>query len=127
MDQPILSNDVGQEWIGAEDSLTVKIGAAGPPLKIEKGWALIYHGVSAGRHYSLGMDLLGLEDPSRLVTLQEELILEPQLEWELKEHVPKVVFVCGQAILGDEIYIYYGGAEMVIGVASVKLEELGNL
>ncbi len=67
------------------------------------------------------------EDPSRLVTRQEEPILEPQLEWELKEHVPNVVFICGQAILGDEIYTYYGGAEMVIRVASVKLEELGNL
>jgi predicted GH43/DUF377 family glycosyl hydrolase len=106
---------------------SLKIGAAGPPLKIEKGWVLIYHGVSADRRYSLGIALLDSDDPSRLVTRQEEPILEPQLEWELKGHVPNVVFSCGQVILDDELYVYYGGADRVIGVASVKLEELGNL
>ena len=88
---------------------------------------MIYHGVSADHRYSLGIALLDPEDPSRLIARQEEPILEPRMEWELKGHVPNVVFSCGQVILGDELYVYYGGADRVIGVASVKLEELGSL
>ena len=105
----------------------LKIGAAGPPFKTENGWILIYHGVSADRHYSLGIALLDLEDPSKVVVRQRQPILEPKMKWERNGHVPNVVFSCGQVIHGDELYVYYGGADTVIGVASVKIEELGNL
>jgi predicted GH43/DUF377 family glycosyl hydrolase len=35
-----------------------------------------------------------------------------------------VVFSCGQAIIGDEIYIYYGGADTAIGVAVIKFKDI---
>jgi predicted GH43/DUF377 family glycosyl hydrolase len=105
----------------------LKIGAAGPPFKTAHGWILIYHGVSADRHYSLGIALLDLEDPSKVVARQRQPILEPKMEWERNGHVPNVVFSCGQVIHGDELYVYYGGADTVVGVASVKTEALGNI
>jgi predicted GH43/DUF377 family glycosyl hydrolase len=104
----------------------LKIGAAGPPFKTGNGWVLIYHGVSADRHYSLGIALLDLQDPSKILARQREPLLEPQLEWERMGHVPNVVFSCGQVIHGDQLYVYYGAADTVIGVASVKIEELAN-
>jgi predicted GH43/DUF377 family glycosyl hydrolase len=34
------------------------------------------------------------------------------------------VFPCGSVLLGDELFIYYGGADTVCCVATAKLDEL---
>ena len=96
-----------------------KIGAAGPPIKTEDGWLLIYHGVSKDTHYSLGVALLDLHDPTKILFRQTEPILEPELEWEINGYVPNVVFSCGQAVIDGKIYVYYGGADTAIGVAQL--------
>ncbi|NOY09877.1 MAG: glycosidase [Spirochaetes bacterium] len=97
-----------------------KIGLAGPPVKTDIGWLLIYHGVSQQGVYSLGAALLGLSDPSMVIARQREPILAPELPWEVHGHVPNVVFSCGQAVIGDRILIYYGGADTVIGAAELN-------
>ncbi|HEC33834.1 MAG TPA: glycosidase [Chloroflexi bacterium] len=98
----------------------LKIGIAGPPEKTDYGWLLIYHGVDVDKVYRLGVALLDLEDPSRVIKRQEEPILEPEKEWELHGDVPNVVFSCGQVMTDDALYVYYGGADTVIGVATVN-------
>ena len=101
-----------------------KIGIAGPPLKIDEGWLLIYHGVSSLRWYRLGAALLDLDDPFHVIARQVEPILEPSLEWEVHGHVPNVVFSCGQIIIDDVLYVYYGAADTVIGVAKTDLQNI---
>jgi beta-1,2-mannobiose phosphorylase / 1,2-beta-oligomannan phosphorylase len=101
-----------------------KIGLAGPPIKTEKGWVLIYHGVSTDLHYSLGIMLLDLNDPSKVLYRQAEPILTPELEWEKEGFVPNVVFSCSQVEMNDELYVYYGGADTVTGVAKVKMDDI---
>jgi beta-1,2-mannobiose phosphorylase / 1,2-beta-oligomannan phosphorylase len=96
-----------------------KIGAAGPPIKTKEGWLLIYHGVSADGRYSLGVALLDLQNPTKILFRQAEPILEPELEWEINGYVPNVVFSCGQAVVDGKIYVYYGGADTAIGVAQL--------
>jgi predicted GH43/DUF377 family glycosyl hydrolase len=103
----------------------VKIGAAGPPIKTEAGWFLIYHGVSRDRRYCLGAALLDLHDPARVIARQLEPILEPEMDWEVNGHVPDVVFSCGQVELGGDLYVYYGGADTVIGVAAMSKADIG--
>ena len=103
---------------------SAKIGAAGPPIKTGAGWLLIYHGVSRDKRYSLGAALLDLDDPTRIIARQAEPILEPELDWEINGYVPNVVFSCGQAVIGDKIYVYYGGADTVIGVAAMNLTDI---
>jgi predicted GH43/DUF377 family glycosyl hydrolase len=104
-----------------------KIGIAGPPFKTEMGWVLIYHGVSPHKHYSLGIALFDKDEPWRVIARQQEPILVPELEWEVNGFVPNVVFSCGQVVVNDELYIYYGAADTVIGVASMGLQEINNL
>ncbi|MCP4358469.1 MAG: glycosidase [Chloroflexi bacterium] len=99
-----------------------KVGAAGPPIKTEQGWLLIYHGVSDDGRYSLGAALLSLDNPAQISQRQTEPVLKPVLSWEIQGYVPNVVFSCGQAIMGDELYVYYGGADTAIGVAALPLE-----
>jgi predicted GH43/DUF377 family glycosyl hydrolase len=103
---------------------SVKIGAAGPPIGTKDGWFLIYHGVSKDRRYCLGAVLLDLKDPSKIIARQAEPILEPKLDWEINGHVPNTVFSCGQAIVDDEIYVYYGGADTVIGVSTMNMNDI---
>ena len=115
---PILQTIPGSTW---ESS---KIGASGPPFRTDRGWVLIYHGVSKDHHYSLGIALLDLNDPSKILARQEDPILKPELDWEIHGFVPNVVFSCGQVIKDDQLLIYYGGADTAIGVAAVRLNEL---
>ncbi|HEY8445968.1 MAG TPA: hypothetical protein VIL01_02605 [Thermomicrobiales bacterium] len=101
---------------GNWDSL--KLGAGGPPLKTDRGWLCIYHGVSEDRVYRLGAVLLDLEDPSKIIGWPKEPILEPEEPWELEGDVPNVVFTCGTAEIGDQYVVYYGGADKVIAAAT---------
>ncbi len=102
----------------------IKVGIAGPPIKTPQGWLLIYHGVGSGPRYSLGIALLDLENPSKVIARQSEPILEPELDWEIDGYVPNVVFSCGQAIIDNQVFVYYGGADTAIGVAKLNLEDI---
>ena len=101
-----------------------KIGIAGPPVRTEEGWLLIYHGVSHSSVYTLGIALLDIADPSRVISRQKEAILESELYWEKEGCVPNVVFSCGQIETPDSILIYYAGADTVIGVARIYKNEI---
>lgn len=101
-----------------------KIGIGGPPIKRDDGWLLIYHGVSKDHCYSLGIALLDINDPTKVIARQAEPILEPELDWEVNGYVPNVVFSCGQVVIGDELFVYYGGADTAIGVAKVRMDEI---
>lgn len=104
-----------------------KIGIAGPPIKTPEGWFLIYHAVDHTMTYRLGALLLDLNDPTRVISRQAEPILEPELDWEIHGHVDNVVFSCGQVVLGEEIFVYYGGADNAIGLAKMKYMDIFSL
>ena len=101
-----------------------KVGAAGPPMKTEKGWIMLYHGVSEDSVYRVGAVLLDLEHPIKILGRTESFVFEPETDYELHGQVNNVVFPCGNVILGDELFIHYGGADSVINVASIKVEKL---
>ncbi len=111
-----------------------KIGIAGPPLETEKGYVLIYHGVSVDetefedrgsyKQYALGIMLLDKDDPTKVLYRQDNPILVPELPWERVGHVPNVVFSCGQVVMGDELYVYYAGADEAMGVAKCKMSDV---
>ena len=103
---------------------SVKIGIAGPPIKTTKGWLLIYHGVSKTSTYRLGAVLLDLKNPSLVISRTVDTIFEPLEDYEKKGVVPNAVFSCGSILRGDTLFIYYGGADTVLGVAKVSLKKL---
>jgi len=109
-----------------EDSWdSAKIGIAGPPIKTEKGWLLIYHGVSKiDHHYRLGYMILDLNDPFHVLYRSRYPILEPEYDFERLGIVDNVVFSCGAVEKDGVIYLYYGGADRVMCVATLELEKL---
>jgi predicted GH43/DUF377 family glycosyl hydrolase len=101
-----------------------KVGAAGPPVKTREGWVMLYHGVSEDKVYRVGAVLLDLKNPVKVLARLVYPILEPEAQYEMEGQVPKVVFPCGNVILKNMLYVYYGGGDSVVGVATVNLEEL---
>ncbi len=103
---------------------SVKIGSAGPPIKTDKGWLLIYHGVSKTMTYRLGAILLDLTDPTRVLARTIDPIFEPKEAYEKEGNVPNVVFSCGAVVRNDTLFVYYGGADKVLGVAKLSMKKL---
>lgn len=100
-----------------------KIGTGAPPIKTEKGWLIIYHAMSRKHVYRLGFAFADLNDPTKIIYRSPTPILEPAEEFETQGNVANVVFTCGAVLLGDEVFVYYGGADTVICVATAKLKD----
>lgn len=99
-----------------------KVGISSPPIKTKYGWLLFYHGVSKSHStYRIGCVLLDLKDPSLVIARSTEPIFEPKEEYEKSGIVNNVVFPCGTVVKNDLLYIYYGGGDRVVGVATIKL------
>ena len=103
---------------------SLKIGAAGPPIELDEGWLLVYHGVDSSQVYRLGATILGRNDPERVIYRTEEPIIEPTEDYERIGHVPNVIFSCGSVLAGDKLLVSYGAADTVIGVATFDLDEI---
>ncbi len=105
-----------------------KIGAGPPPIKTDKGWLVIYHGIERMARkkycYSTGAALLDLQDPSKVIARTKEPILRPEEWYELEGDVPNVVFPSGAVIIRKRLYVYYGGADKYCCLATCKLKEL---
>jgi beta-1,2-mannobiose phosphorylase / 1,2-beta-oligomannan phosphorylase len=104
-----------------------RIGAGAPPIKTDDGWLNFYHGVDHQRHYRLGVLLLDLDDPSKVLGKSVDPILSPEEHWEKEGLVPNVLFTCGAVEKNDHYLVYYGGADKVIGVATMPRSDVGKL
>ena len=102
-----------------------RIGITGPPLLTDYGWLLLYHGVSrrAG-HYNVRAALLDAKDPEKILYRTQDPIFEAKMPYERNGIVPNVVFPCGVVAIGDTLFVYYGGADTVTGVATVSIDTL---
>ena len=109
----------------------MKIGPGAPPIKTDKGWLSIYHGVfptMSGSVYRLGVALHDLNDPSKVLGISDDWILQPEDSWEITGYVPNVVFSCGAVPEEDgTVKIYWGAADSVMCAGTANIEELVNL
>jgi predicted GH43/DUF377 family glycosyl hydrolase len=97
------------------------IGGGLPPIETSCGWLLIYHGVNetaTGKVYHAKAALFHLEKPEMELS---RLPLFSPTKMGKEGVVNNVVFPTGHALFGDDLYIYYGAADMHIAVAKVSL------
>ena len=100
-----------------------KVGITAPPIKTKNGWLLLYHGVSKSHStYRIGAVLLDFNDPAIVLSRTTDPIFEPKELYEKVGIVNNVVFPCGMTVQNGLIYIYYGGADTVVGVATIELD-----
>lgn len=106
----------------------MKIGPGAPPIKTPRGWLHIYHGVFPtmdGCIYRLGLALHDIQDPSIIIAVGDEWILQPEAPYEITGYVHNVVFCCGAVPEEDgSIKIYWGGADSVMCVGTANIEQL---
>jgi predicted GH43/DUF377 family glycosyl hydrolase len=109
----------------------MKIGPGAPPIKTDKGWLNIYHGVFPtmdGSVYRLGVALHDLKDPSIINGISDDWILQPEEPYEITGYVHNVVFTCGAVPENDgTVKIYWGGADTVMNVGTANINELVDM
>ena len=101
----------------------VQLGNCGSPIETPAGWIMLTHGVGPMRRYSIGAELLDLDDPTRLIGHLTEPLLTPT-EDERDGYVPNVVYSCGAMVHRDTLVVPYGLADANVGVATISLRQL---
>ncbi|MEZ7497145.1 glycosidase [Flavobacterium sp. Arc3] len=103
-----------------------KIGGSTPPLRTDDGWLLIYHGVENGGngYYRVGVALLDLEYPTKVIARLEHWIMEPEHDYEIEGFYKGCVFPTGNMIVDNVLYVYYGAADKYVGLATCDINEL---
>ena len=79
------------------------------------------------RMYSLGIALLDRDHPEHVLYRSKEHVLAPKEDYERFGKVPNVVFSCGNVILDNRLFVYYGAADSVLCVATISLDNLLSL
>lgn len=103
----------------------VKIGIAAPPISTPHGWLLLYHAVSnPGFAYKMGAMLLDEKDPKKILARSSQPLLEPEMLYETQGQVANVVFGCGAVLVDETVFLYYGGGDSVVCVATIPLSNL---
>lgn len=134
------------------DNTFVEMGP--PPIKTQKGWLILYHGVDKTFTYSIGILILDIYNPSHILYRSNTPIFWPETDYEIsglvdklsdrekhtsmndaerqdylksvkeKEIMPKVTFCCGAMIENDILRIYYGAGDTYVCTATVPLNKL---
>lgn len=99
-----------------------ELGAS--PIKTGRGWLVIFSNESMSSSWTIGAALMDIDNPHKLIARTSGYILQPVTQYERDGLVPNVTFPEGAVIVGDNLYVYYGCADTVIGLATCKLDEL---
>ncbi len=104
-----------------------KWGIGPTPIKTDRGWLQIIHGVwlACNYVYRIGVALLDLEDPSKVIGQCPEFILTPREEYERSGETIDCVFSNGAIVEPNgEIKVYYGAADTCVCLATGNVDEL---
>lgn len=105
----------------------VKNGMGPSPIKTEKGWLQLAHGVrntAAGLRYVLYLLLTDLEDPSKTIATPGGYFLAPKGEERIGD-VSNVVFSNGWVAKDNgDVYIYYASSDTRMHVATSNIDKL---
>ena len=104
-----------------------KNGAGAVPIKTDKGWLHIAHGVrntAAGLRYVLYAFATALDDPARVIGEPSGMLLGPMGQERVGD-VSNVVFTNGAIADGDgKVYIYYASSDTRMHVAETDVDRL---
>ncbi|HEX2863033.1 MAG TPA: glycosidase [Deinococcales bacterium] len=108
----------GDAWDGN------RIGAGGVPIHTPEGWLIVYHAYNQDHVYRLGAAILDLNDPTKVLHRSKGFLIEPSEPWEIKGDVPNVIFSCANPVVDGTVFVYYGGADRCVGLATISLADL---
>ncbi len=104
-----------------------KNGAGAVPIKTEKGWIHIAHGVrntAAGLRYVIYVFATDLKEPSKVIAEPSGFFIAPLGEERVGD-VSNVAFTNGAIVTDNgEVYIYYASSDTRLHVASTTIDKL---
>ncbi|HXB31901.1 MAG TPA: glycoside hydrolase family 130 protein [Puia sp.] len=103
----------------------VQLGNCGSPIRTDKGWLLLTHGVGLMRTYVISAILLDLKDPTRIIGRLDNPLIEAGNS-EREGYVPNVVYTCGLMRHGNLLMIPYAMSDSATGFITLSLDELLN-
>jgi len=101
------------------------IRGVGPtPIKTKYGWLVLYHATELhdSHRYKLWAMILDKKDPTKVLYRSRRPILEPDEQYENEGLKSGVIYSCGAVVKGKNLFVYYGGADMVACVATADLD-----
>jgi predicted GH43/DUF377 family glycosyl hydrolase len=101
----------------------VQIGNCGSPIETPEGWLMLTHHVGPMRRYTLGVTLLDLDQPHKIISILDQPLMEP-LESEREGYVPNVLYTCGWMQHGENILIPYAMSDVACGFAILNTQEI---
>jgi len=118
-----------------------RIGAGPPPIKTDKGWLCIYHGVKIKKKineingkeeeysiYSAGAVLLDLKKPEKILAIspKDKPLFEPSHEFEKVGFMNNVIFPTGivETLDKKSVLLYCGGADTVTVVKKISFKDI---
>ena len=104
-----------------------KNGAGATPIKTDRGWIHIAHGVrntAAGLRYVIYAFATDLKDPAKVIAEPSGLLIGPRGEERVGD-VSNVVFTNGAIANGKgEVFIYYASSDTRMHVATTTIDKL---
>ncbi len=102
------------------------IRSVGPtPVRTRLGWLILYHVTEDGK-YKMKAMILDLKNPTKILYKLQNPILEPEEHYENNGNKWGVIYSCGAVVKKGKLFVYYGGSDKFVCVASIQLEELLN-
>lgn len=105
----------------------VKNGQGAAPIKTDRGWLHIAHGVrgcASGLRYVLYVFMTDLADPSKLTYAPGGFFIAPENE-ELVGDVMNVAFTNGTIVTEDQrVFVYYASSDTRLHVATTTVDQL---
>ena len=108
----------GNEWWESQ-----RVGGGTPPIKTDKGWFMLYHGVDEKGVYRVGAVLLDLNDPRKVIARTKDFIMEPDRDFELNGLYKGCVFPTGTVVKDGTLFVYYGCADKYVSLATANFVE----
>ncbi|MBN1553964.1 MAG: glycoside hydrolase family 130 protein [Phycisphaerae bacterium] len=106
-----------------------KIGGGAVPIRTDRGWLILYHGVhtmcSFKKVYKLGVLLSELENPARVISWCPYAVLEPEELYEKTGMSDNTVFTAGAWVEDNgRVKVYYGAGDAVQCLATTTVDDL---
>jgi len=117
-----------------------KIGPAGQPIRTEKGWLTLFHATHVDpdrvyptwrnenwhKMYLVGIMLLDLNEPWKIVGLSKEPFMVPEAPYETDGYRSFTQFPCATLLEDDgkTVRIYYGACDTVMALATANVDEM---
>jgi predicted GH43/DUF377 family glycosyl hydrolase len=108
-------------------SFDSKLVEVGPPfIEVGNKLIMIYNSANADLIYAPSFLVLGKKNPTKILYRHNKPILIPDKQFELFGKVNNTIFAGGIVKFNKKYFLYYGGADKCVGVATINEKDLNK-